>query len=186
MHEARMRYRTSQRGYSLAELIVVVAIIGMISLVSVPAFMQYREASKIKASVAQLTNDLRATRYRAIERGRRVKISFAPTQTGTEYTRWDADASGTNWVRNGAPKRLDGAIWVESTTFLDEDTVKDGLHDIIFQQDGTVPSPFWHTKTEGGKEVATVVLRTKAKIAKNQYTIYLQPNGSVQSVGSQY
>ena len=61
--------------------------------------------------------------------------------------------------------------------------------DVIFQQNGTISSAspvHYHTKTESGKEVAVLVLRTAAKIPKNQYTLYLQPNGSVQSVGSKY
>lgn len=184
-----MRDRTAQGGYSVVELIVVVAIIGMISLVSVPAFVTYRESSKIKASVGQMTNDLRATRYRAIERNRPVKLSFKTSIHGTDYQRYDGNAAGTTWTAAGKPKFLDGAIWIESTTFIDEDSTADGKKDIIFQQNGAIStaSPVhFHTKTEGGKEVAVVVLRTKAKISKNQYTLYLQPNGSVQSVGSKY
>jgi hypothetical protein len=114
-----------------------------------------------------------------------VKLSFIPTAKGTEYGVYLGNSTGSTWALNGMPKRLDGAIWVESTTFVDE-APTDGRKDIVFQQDGTIPSTAYHTKTESGKEVAVIVLRTKAKIPKNQYTLYLQPNGTVQSVGSNY
>jgi type II secretion system protein H len=182
MNEVMMRHRPED-GYSLIELIVVLAIIGMISLVSVPAFVHYRQSAIIKASIATVTNELRAARHRAISRTRPVKISIKTTAKGAEYRRYDGNSLGTVWAQSGQPKYLDGAVWIESTTF-DDVAPTDGTKDIIFRSDGTVsPLP---TVAEAGKQVATVVLRTKGEIPKNQYTLYFQANGTVQAVGSHY
>lgn len=177
-----MRQR-SENGYSLVELIVVVGMIGIISLVSVPSFIHYRQSATIKASIAQVTNELRAARHRAITRTRPVKISIKLTDKGAEYRRYDGNSAGTTWAQSGQPKYLNSAVWVESTTFTDE-APTDGLKDIVFRADGTVsPLP---TTTEAGKQVALLVLRTKGDIPKNEYKLYFQANGTVQAVGSHY
>lgn len=181
MHSSRR-----QAGYSMVELLVVVTIIGAISLVSVPAFMSYRESAKIKTSMRQITNELRSARHRAIERNRPVKFSLRPTTNGVEYRRFDGNAAGTTWTLNVGPRYVDNAIWVESTTFEEKDSPADGLRDIIFLPNGTIDDYADQTKDEGGKKVAVVVLRTKAKLPLNQYTLYFQPNGSVRAVGAQY
>ena len=177
--------QNAQHGYSLAELLVVVAIIGMISLVSVPAFMQYRESTKMKASMRQITNELRSARHRAIERNRPVKFSFREGVDAAEYRRYDGNTGGTTWALNAGPKYVENVVRIDSSTFADLGTA-DGLKDIIFLPDGTVQDWATYTATESGTKVSKIVMRTKSKIPTNQYTIYFQPNGSVRAVGSKF
>ena len=179
-----MRNRHNQLGYSLAELLVVVAIIGLISLVSVPAFMAYRETAKIKGSLRQLTGELRNARQRAITKNRPVMISLEPTNKATLYRTYDGNSAGTSWTRYGNDRRLDKAIYVSSTTFED-DELGDTLRDIVFRTDGTIsPLP---TETEAGKEVTKLVMRIDYnRIAFNQYTIYFETTGRLRAVGSKF
>src|SRR5437868_15143302 len=84
-HAARSRgalMKSAQAGYTLAEVLTVVAIVGILSLVTVPAFMNFRTSNKVKSSVRTFTTELRRTRQLAITNGRESKLSFATGTSG--------------------------------------------------------------------------------------------------------
>ena len=66
--------RFSQQGYSLAEMLVVIAIIGTLSLISVPAFMNFKRAADFKASMRAFTTDIRNARAAAIANSFDVRL----------------------------------------------------------------------------------------------------------------
>ncbi|HEX9407409.1 MAG TPA: prepilin-type N-terminal cleavage/methylation domain-containing protein, partial [Thermoanaerobaculia bacterium] len=60
------RTKRSQSGYSLAEMLTVVAIVGMLALVMVPNFITFFQSNKMKSSMRNFTTDLRSARALAI------------------------------------------------------------------------------------------------------------------------
>jgi len=77
MQSRKSVFPRAQGGYSFAEVLVVVAIIGIVSLVSVPQFIAYQRSSALKSSMRQVMNDLRFARQKAIVEHRQTRLRFA-------------------------------------------------------------------------------------------------------------
>ena len=124
-----------QPGFTLLEIAVVVAIIGIVALVAVPAFGTYRRKASVRAAAYETMSMLREARSRAIESSRNVGIKF--TQSGSDwmyalYEDGDGDGIRSDDIRNGTDRRvtptktlmpqlLVARIAVPSTTIHDPD-----------------------------------------------------------------
>jgi prepilin-type N-terminal cleavage/methylation domain-containing protein len=86
-----------RNGFTLLELLTVVAIIGIIALVSMPAFSSYRRNASMKAEVAELRGIFRAVRSRAIARGQNAGVKF--TRVGNLWTYSLYDDTNGNGIR---------------------------------------------------------------------------------------
>src|SRR5688500_7419536 len=154
----------AQQGYSLVEALVVVAIIGLISVVTVPNFISLYRAGRIKSSVRNFNSDLRAARQRAVARYRPVKVTFSPganTYAVFEGTR-DPATKKITWDANrvaGRTMEQTVSFFTDATyvTFADQDDPVDGFRDIVFKENGTIETT--------GK----VFIRTDFEIPKNFY-----------------
>src|ERR1051326_3882324 len=95
------RTRSSQSGYTLAEALVVVTIIGRITGVTTPFFMNYLRAHRIRTSATYFETALRYARQRAVTKHIQTRISFVPNTDPGQYTIWEAtqDSNGnlTGW-----------------------------------------------------------------------------------------
>jgi prepilin-type N-terminal cleavage/methylation domain-containing protein len=99
-------------GFTLLEIVVVVAIIGVIALCAVPSFANYRRRASIIAAADELRGIFRLVRSRAIARNRNAGVKFTQTNKGEwQYTIYD-DGNGDG-VRNadinsGVDRRVSG------------------------------------------------------------------------------
>ncbi|MFN2441498.1 MAG: GspH/FimT family pseudopilin [Thermoanaerobaculia bacterium] len=167
-----------QAGVTLIEMLVVLGIIGMISVVSVPAFMSYYQSSKVKSSMRQFTNDMRAARQRAVTRARPVKVSFETGTTARAYRIFDGTVgTAPVWTVVGTPRVMSETVYLDSATFEDRDDPADGFFDIIFRPNGAIQEADFPTETEGGKVVTKVTLRTESEVPYNEYKIYFERTG---------
>lgn len=174
-----MKKRTRLRGYSLVELLIVVAMIGMFSLVTVPPILSYMGQLRVRSATRLLNGDLRAARQRAITRNNPVAFSFkvgdADPSTGMEKAQYAIfDRTGTSvpftWTQIGQTKYLEGVYFLP-TGFPVDDAFDDDMADIIFRPNGTVDNM-------QGVSPAVVGIRTERNVTNNRITNTLTVAGN--------
>lgn len=175
---SKRRPNRSEAGVTLIELLAVVGIIGLLTLIGVPAFLTYYQAAKVSSSTRQFTTDLRSARQRAVTRARPTMVSFQTGGTVRNYQIFDGTAaSPITWTALGSERQLNDTVYLHSTTFTNVDTSADGSKDIVFLPSGEIrPIP---TISEGGKDVSLVVLRTDQKVPYNEFKLYLTRSGQM-------
>jgi len=172
--------RSRERGYSLAEMLTVVAIIGILALVAVPNFMSMYRSGKLKTSMRQFTNHLRAARQRAVTQSNFVRVSFV--DNGRMYYLFESEDQGATWdliVGDGTnPRYIDETVHFETTGANKfTDSVDDGgfgdLPDIVFDRTGVARVP------TGRGEIILKSQFDAADIFRADYTITVRSSGSV-------
>jgi type II secretory pathway pseudopilin PulG len=188
MKDLRSLRSSREAGYSLAEALVVLAIVGMISVIAIPQFLTYQRAGRLKVALRNVTGDLRAARQRAVSQGHLVRISFSLDATRGSYQMYDGvtDSAGvTTWtalypiaVPGEIGKDLDPTVRFYNSlalpTFADLDA--DTYRDIIYQSNGTI---------QGGTE-GNVYLRFNQDldVPVTQYKIEVMSSGMLKVTGS--
>jgi type II secretory pathway pseudopilin PulG len=87
-----------QTGIALIDLIVALAIVGIIALCAIPAFAAYRRQSSVLAAACEMRSLLREIRSRAIAHDGNSGVKFVKAGTNWTYTLYD-DGNG-NGVSN--------------------------------------------------------------------------------------
>ena len=118
------------KGYSLVEALVVVALIGIFSVIAIPNFIQMYRSSKLKSSLRNFTADYRWIRQKAVTETTVLIISFPPAGTSSDsyrFYRGRLQPNGTVTANavlrdgRGVPmvRTLEQTVYFSSTNFTD-------------------------------------------------------------------
>jgi type IV pilus assembly protein PilA len=87
-----------QAGFSLAELIMVIAVIGILAIMTVPAYLRYRQAAVLKAGAQQVATMINQARELAIKQNDSVCVKL-PSASQMVYAL--GSCVGSSWVGAG-------------------------------------------------------------------------------------
>jgi len=142
----------SETGFSLAEMLVVIAILGLFCLIAIPAVGNYIRAARVRTANDLMMGDLRAVRYIAITN--RVDSTLTIDTAGGTWNY--ADIHGTTVTRTLEP----GVTFQTGTPAS-----------VTFKPDGTT--------TAGG---SSIVIRGNVTNVNHTFTISITTVGRLSSV----
>jgi prepilin-type N-terminal cleavage/methylation domain-containing protein len=182
-----MQHRTSRSaGFSLVELLVVVAIIGTLSLIGVPAFMNFQRQNQLRSAMRTIATDLRNARTIAAREQFDVRITFEPSGTDDDKARiysFESSRNGTTWtsmnIRATPFKRIERPVWIESATgFAD---LGNGKRGVIFHPNGTA-----ELENDDTLEARLVLfIPNGEQLRSNRFNVNIRRSGIVRGLSSE-
>ena len=88
----------AERGFTLAELVILIAVIGILSVMAVPAFLRYYQAATLKSGAQQFVTMINQARELAIKENGNVCVKLS---SPTQMTYALNSCAGTAWVGAG-------------------------------------------------------------------------------------
>jgi prepilin-type N-terminal cleavage/methylation domain-containing protein len=178
--ETLMKKRRNSRGFSLIEILVVVAIIGVLSLVTIPSFINFQRRNAVRSALRTFTSDIRSFRQHAISKNAYVRVQFRDARN---YEAFQSRDFGKNWSQLNLGtgdmsnvRTLPETMEFTGNTYNDSDNPADSLVDIDFRPDGTV-GDFANTGVTAG----TVTLRTEWENILNTIVVDISTTGQIKT-----
>ena len=191
-----------ERGFSMTELLTIVAIIGVIAVITVPALLQLMPQYRIRSAASELAGSIRFVRQQAMDTRRPWKISLDATGEAYAFSMLNTPdirtvnlADSTKWTKMAPDGRtwITGRYWIK-TSAIDlrtntanalKDVDCDGSNDLIFLRDGSLSDAPNGSSCGGGANLAfttepSVALAVSNRFVRfNRYSVTLKQNGKV-------
>jgi len=109
----RLRRLLSRKAYTIAELLIVIAIVGILAAVTLPRYGQIRDQGQISGATTRFTRAVMAARQASIQRG---KPAYFKTNNSSIWVTLDTTGNNTDSVVITSALSLQTAYGVEVTT----------------------------------------------------------------------
>ena len=189
----------AQNGYSLSELLVVVAILGVVTLVTIPALVQLMPQYRIRSASSEAAGAMRMVRQRAITTRTPWRISYDPASNKYRFYQLRATHLDLSDAASWRPIRRDGRTpdpmnedyfrnaevdlnASPAASFHDTTCPSDGMLDLIFLRDGSVadtPACGSTTKLSFTTSPGIVFAVDSKYVRFNRYYLTLSQTGRV-------
>jgi type II secretion system protein H len=97
MLSVKITIQDGRKGFSLVEVMIVIALIGIIATIAVPNFRNYIRNRNLKIAAQEISSEFFVTRERALAESRTYRIVF--DTTNNQYTTEEETAPSTWTVR---------------------------------------------------------------------------------------
>ncbi len=77
--------KASSRGYTILEVLVILALMGILMAVSLPAFLRWLPSYRLQSAATTMANHLRAARLLAILKGKNHQVQVKVANEGNYY-----------------------------------------------------------------------------------------------------
>lgn len=149
------------KGFTLVELMIVVAIIGILAAASIPAFSRWMADSRTRTAAESLQSALRLAQTEAVQRSRKVEFYLTNASPALSAA---SSTSGKNWVMQTlAPGTTTAETYLQGGIFVTADStvaISAGSAKATFNSLGRA-NPVTYTLTNsGGNRKLNVVLNT--------------------------
>lgn len=107
-------------GFTLVELLIVIAVIGILAASSIPVFSSYTSSQRLSQTAKNVKNDLRSAQNRAISgvEGKAWGMSFNGSNSYTIFTCTSLSACTCNDQTNFTTKSLATGFEISSATII--------------------------------------------------------------------
>jgi len=106
-----------RKGFGVVELLIVSAVIGLLSIVSMPLLVNYQKTTKLRSEARVLATNLRYAQQLAISQQSVFNVVFIPVSDSYQIT----NSSTSEIIKQVS---LDSEVSISTTTSLTNDTVQ--------------------------------------------------------------
>lgn len=129
--------KKTSRGFTLVELMVVLAMIAILALIGIPSFSSMQDRNRIKGATEAILSDFRWARSEAIKRNESVTMDF------TEGANWSYSIYVSS--PSATIKRVSGSDWTDTiltATFTNSTDILifDPVRGIVEREGGGIQS----------------------------------------------